>query len=624
MIRPNIHLRRTAPTIGATWDKVVTNLQTNAPLAAYSRPGGFNDPDMLEVGNGALTEGENRAHFSVSSVMGAPLLAVMTHQHDLVDIEHPDQHRGHLAGSDLLGLQGAVVRTEGDIEVYAKPLASCGARGVVVFNKGTTASEITLKWSDIWLSPGAATVRDLWSHAARDSASDSLKISVDSHDAVALKIVGSEVLRPRGDAYLSDVPFTYATNGYGPVERDTSNGELPAGDGRTLKIRGQSYKKGLGVHAPSLIRYRLGRKCTQFTADIGVDDREPRERLGHLRGVGRWREDLPNRCAVSAPDAGDSSVLTGTSPAKHIVVDVSNRRELRLLVTTGERRLWRLRGLGRCARSLRAVAGINTRASPRLADRQRDARVTETRGPPPLRVTRRRAVRVDGGEIEAVALAARRGARARVGDHRGVVGAAREGRHEEREPALGARVGHARRAEPRLAATPPAMTTRVETLERGGAHASCDQRLDHRALEGGAEIGDVGLGRRLCRARRRGARPRLDAREAELERVARAPWAADIAGRARRRRVAGEAVDDGAARVAEAEELGDLVEGLAGGVVARRAELADVGERGPVDAVDRGVAARGEQAPRTGTRGRHRWAPSRGRRRNTASRWPTR
>ena len=75
MMRPNIQLRRTAPTIGATWDKVLTNLETNAPLAAYSRPGGFNDPDMLEVGNGALNERENRAHFSVWSVMGAPLLA---------------------------------------------------------------------------------------------------------------------------------------------------------------------------------------------------------------------------------------------------------------------------------------------------------------------------------------------------------------------------------------------------------------------------------------------------------------------------------------------------------------------------------------------------------------------
>ena len=120
------------------------------------------------------------------------------------------------------------MRTEGDVEVYAKPLESCGARGVVVFNKGATASEITLKLTDIWLPLGTATVRDLWQHAPRDSASESLKIAVDSHDAVALKIVGSEVPRPRGDAYLSDIPFTYATNGYGPVERNTSNGEAQA------------------------------------------------------------------------------------------------------------------------------------------------------------------------------------------------------------------------------------------------------------------------------------------------------------------------------------------------------------------------------------------------------------
>ena len=133
---------------------MLTNLETNAPLAAYSRPGGFNDPDMLEVGNGALTERENRAHFSVWSVMGAPLLAgndlnKMTSSTSSIltntEVIALDQ--------DPLGLQGALVRTEGDVEVYAKPLASCGARGVVVFNKGTTASEITLKLTDIWLPP---------------------------------------------------------------------------------------------------------------------------------------------------------------------------------------------------------------------------------------------------------------------------------------------------------------------------------------------------------------------------------------------------------------------------------------------------------------------------------------
>ncbi|HEY8598318.1 MAG TPA: PQQ-dependent sugar dehydrogenase, partial [Thermomicrobiales bacterium] len=66
---------------------------------------------------------------------------------------------------------------------------------------------------------------------------------------------------PAGTGYLSDQRWLSANNGWGPVERDRSNGDIGAGDGRPLTLGGAVYAKGLGVHATSEIRYALG-GCT--------------------------------------------------------------------------------------------------------------------------------------------------------------------------------------------------------------------------------------------------------------------------------------------------------------------------------------------------------------------------
>lgn len=74
------------------------------------------------------------------------------------------------------------------------------------------------------------------------------------------------------DAYVSDLyVYTQATNGWGPLEYDRSNGEQRQFDGNAITIGGQTFAKGLGVHAPSSVFYSLG-TCTTLTATIGVDD----------------------------------------------------------------------------------------------------------------------------------------------------------------------------------------------------------------------------------------------------------------------------------------------------------------------------------------------------------------
>ncbi|MFE5620963.1 sulfatase-like hydrolase/transferase [Streptomyces virginiae] len=77
---------------------------------------------------------------------------------------------------------------------------------------------------------------------------------------------------PLADAYLSDLPWVSAANGWGPVERDRSNGRKPAGDGTPISFGGVTHAKGLGVHAPSEIVYHLGGTADRFTALVGIDD----------------------------------------------------------------------------------------------------------------------------------------------------------------------------------------------------------------------------------------------------------------------------------------------------------------------------------------------------------------
>ena len=123
-------------------------------------------------------------------------------------------------------------------------------------------------------------------------------------------------------SYLSDLAYTVSANGWGPVEKDRSNGENLAGDGRPITLAGVVYAKGLGTHAVSDIRYTMN-TCTSFTAKVGVDDE-----VGNLGSVvfQVWTDGLK---------IYDSGVLTGASPTATVSVDVTGKTNLQLVVTDG-------------------------------------------------------------------------------------------------------------------------------------------------------------------------------------------------------------------------------------------------------------------------------------------------
>jgi alpha-galactosidase len=317
-------LWRTGDIVQPTWSSLVAQIDAAVPLAAYARPGAFNDPDMLEIGNGALTPAENRTHFAVWSILSAPLLAgndLTTMAADTRDLL--TNSRIIALDQDPLGLQGALIRREGDVEVLAKPLAECGARGVVLWNRGEATAETAVGWNELWLEPGPARVHDLFRDESVVVESDSVNVVIPPHDAVALRVTGVEPPLPRGRVYLSDLRWTYATNGFGPVELDRTNGEDAPLDGAPIRLRGAAYDKGLGVHPPSLVRFRLGGVCSRFFADVGIDD----DQGG--RGSAQFEVWADGERLFT------SGVLTGASPPKQVALDVSNRRDLRLFVGIG-------------------------------------------------------------------------------------------------------------------------------------------------------------------------------------------------------------------------------------------------------------------------------------------------
>lgn len=176
---------------GRSWGGmgVVHIIDLMADLHPFSGPGHFNDPDMLEVGNGGLTLEENRSHFSFWALFAAPLMAGNDLGAMKPEIRDILTNREVIAvDQDPFGLQGRKVRDDGPHEVWMKPLAD-GARAVILFNRGTEPATIAVKWDELGLGPRTtATVRDLWRHADLGPAHGHLEAKVAPHGVVMLRV----------------------------------------------------------------------------------------------------------------------------------------------------------------------------------------------------------------------------------------------------------------------------------------------------------------------------------------------------------------------------------------------------------------------------------------------------
>ena len=115
------NLWRTTGDIEPHWESVYAILEQQEGLAAYAGPGHWNDPDMLEVGNGKLSLAENRAHFSMWAMLAAPLLAGNDLPNMKPEINAILTNRDVIAiDQDALGKQARHIYSNGEVEVWAR------------------------------------------------------------------------------------------------------------------------------------------------------------------------------------------------------------------------------------------------------------------------------------------------------------------------------------------------------------------------------------------------------------------------------------------------------------------------------------------------------------------------
>ncbi|MGI5452500.1 NPCBM/NEW2 domain-containing protein [Streptomyces sp. CA-249302] len=432
------HLWRTTGDISDSWGSMLSILKQNLPLAPYAGPGHWNDPDMLEVGNGGMTDTEYRSHFSMWSVMAAPLLIGSDlRKASQATFDILDNKEVIAVDQDPLGKQGTVVSSEGGRWVVAKEMQD-GSRAVALFNETGTAQHISTTAAAVGLPAARAyTQRDLWQHRSYNTAG-TIAATVPAHgtvlvrvsadrkwaahppavelgldgsplveagkaaaltsvvtdlgrtraERVSVKLTGPDgwtvkatsrttakalptgrslrtgwsvtapagtptgsydltlkasyrspngirvdsalpltasvvVPPPSGVSGLGDLPWLSATNGYGPVERNTSNGESAAGDGHPITVGGVVYGKGLGVHAESAVAFYTGKACETVTADVGVDDEKG------AKGT------VAFEVWADGTKVASTGVLTNAMPAQPLTADVTGAQVVRLVVTDG-------------------------------------------------------------------------------------------------------------------------------------------------------------------------------------------------------------------------------------------------------------------------------------------------
>jgi len=179
--------------ISGSWSSVLKMVDADAQLWSYAGPGHWNDPDMMEVGNG-LSDTEGRAHFSMWAMLAAPLIA----GNDLRSMSAATE--ATLTNSEVIavdqdarGIQGRKVATPAtDLEVWSKPLSGTNVRAVALLNRGGATASITVQWSALGIPTGAAAVRDLWSHTDAGMFTGSYTASLPSHGVVMLKVTSAQ------------------------------------------------------------------------------------------------------------------------------------------------------------------------------------------------------------------------------------------------------------------------------------------------------------------------------------------------------------------------------------------------------------------------------------------------
>jgi alpha-galactosidase len=189
--RPVGNMWRTFQDIQNDWDWILKCLDYNDKWHQYAGPGGWNDPDILEVGNGILTDAESRSHFTLWALIKAPLLLgndLRTMSDTIFEII---SNKEVIAlNQDPLGIQGNKRSSQNGTEVWAGELSN-NEYAVVLFNRSEKPAEIVARFDEIGIAAESSLffVRDLWKHQDMGIAHSGLvNATVASHDVAVFRL----------------------------------------------------------------------------------------------------------------------------------------------------------------------------------------------------------------------------------------------------------------------------------------------------------------------------------------------------------------------------------------------------------------------------------------------------
>ncbi|MFZ0306278.1 MAG: glycoside hydrolase family 27 protein [Terracidiphilus sp.] len=183
------NLWRATGDIQANWESIYSILNEQQGLAKYAAPGHWNDPDMLEVGNGRLSLAENRSHFSMWAMLAAPLLAGNDLHNMKPEISAILTNRDVIAiDQDKLGREATHVYSDGEVDVWARHLSG-GAMAVAVLNAGSdrySTHPFHLSLAKLGLH-GAQKGKDLWTGKDIEF-TDNMPLEIKGHDILLVRI----------------------------------------------------------------------------------------------------------------------------------------------------------------------------------------------------------------------------------------------------------------------------------------------------------------------------------------------------------------------------------------------------------------------------------------------------
>lgn len=292
---------RTSRDIWKGFAQMVHNFDTIATREFYAGPGRWNDPDMLEIGNGDFDGShllEARTHMGLWAIAAAPLMIgtdLSKASPAIIDILKAPEVVA--INQDPAGHQGVLAYADSDRQILVKTLAD-GRKAVLLFNRTGAAAKFTLTAEHLKMDAAAPiALRDAWARADVGTFTGKREFELQPREALLFTATGKHVL-PRG-YYVSERPGNVyvARDGIRALEQDpvvyralaswstTDNGGTrpayagwggPRADStpydQALSVQRQAFRHGIGVLADSRLQVRVPAGSQRFTARVGVDD----------------------------------------------------------------------------------------------------------------------------------------------------------------------------------------------------------------------------------------------------------------------------------------------------------------------------------------------------------------